>query len=202
MIRINLLPVAERKQRRSLKLPSFSGGGPKIVWALVAVVIYVGMVLATVMLQTRSIRTLEHKVAEAKREAAELAPQLERIRQLTEEREEVNKRLSVIAALDRDRYFRVGLLNDISTQLPANCWLTAVKELGGTIMTVEGVTFSNYIIADLMNNLEKTDHFTQVDLNIAQEGSILDHRVIQFTLQSQVSPAGQVAVVTTEKGLP
>ena len=39
-----------------------------------------------------------------------------------------------------------------------------------------------------MNNLEKTDRFTTVDLNIAQEGKILDNRVIQFTLQSNVSP--------------
>jgi Tfp pilus assembly protein PilN len=145
------------------------------------------MVLATAMLQSRSIRGLDHKIAEAKKEAAELAPQLERIRKLTREREEVNKRLSVIAALDKDRYFRVKLLNDISMQLPSNLWLIALRESGGTSMTLEGVTFSNYLIADLMNNLEKTDHFSMVDLNIAQEGRILDHRVIQFTLQSQVS---------------
>jgi type IV pilus assembly protein PilN len=187
MIRINLLPVAERKQKRSLKLPSFSGGGPKLVWVIVAVVVYAGMVFATSMLQSRAIRDLDHKIAEAKKEAAELAPQLERIRKLTKEREEVNKRLSVIAALDKDRYFRVQLLNDISMQLPNNCWLTAVREQGGTSMTLEGVTFSNYLIADLMNNLQKTDRFDIVDLNIAQEGRIMDHRVIQFTLQSQVT---------------
>ncbi len=54
-------------------------------------------------------------------------------------------------------------------------------------MTLEGVTFSNYLIADLMNNLEKTNRFSAVDLNIAQEGKILDNRVIKFALQSNVS---------------
>ena len=54
-------------------------------------------------------------------------------------------------------------------------------------MTIEGVTFSNFLIADLMNNLEKTGRFDSVHLNIAQEGKIMDHRVIQFTLQSNVS---------------
>ena len=156
-------------------------------WIIGAVAIYVGMVLATAMLQSRTMRDVEHKITEAKKEAAELAPQLERIRKLTEEREEVNKRLTVIAALDRDRYFRVQLLNDISMQLPANCWLVALREQAGTTMTLEGITFSNYLIADLMNNLEKSDRFSIVDLNIAQEGKILDHKVIQFTLQSQVS---------------
>jgi type IV pilus assembly protein PilN len=186
MIRINLLPESERKQKRAFKLPSFSGGGPKMVWLGAAVVIVAGMITAMSMLQGRRISEYEQKIAEAKQEAEELAPQLERIRKLTQEREEVNRRLTVIATLDRDRYFRVQLLNDISLQLPANTWLTSIRE-GGSSMTLEGVTFSNYLIADLMNNLEKTDRFSGIDLNIAQEGKILDNRVIQFTLQSNVS---------------
>ncbi len=187
MIRINLLPTHDRKQRRRLKLPSFSGGGPKMVWAIAGVAVYVALTLVTAMLQMRATRDLEHKIAEARRESAELAPQLERIRKLTKEREEVNRRLAVIAELDKDRYFRVQILNDISTQLPENCWLTSLREQGGTSLTMEGITFSNYLIADLMNNLGKSERFNVVDLSIAQEGRILDHKVIQFTLQSQVS---------------
>ncbi len=114
MIRINLLPKTERKQKRVFKLPSFSGGGPKMVWLVAGVVIFAGMLTATAMLQARRARDYEQKIAEAKKEAAKLAPQLERIRKLTQEREEVNRRLAVIATLDRDRYFRVQLLNDIS----------------------------------------------------------------------------------------
>lgn len=187
MIRVNLLPQGERKQRKGVSLPTFSGGAPKMLWVVAGVAVYAAMVMAVALLQSRNIRTLDHKIVEAKKEAAELAPQLERIRKLTKEREEVNKRLSVIAALDRDRYFRVQLMNDISTELPSNCWLTSIKERGGTSMTIEGVTFSNFLIADLMNNLEKTEHFKTVGLNIAEEGKILDHRVIQFTLESQIS---------------
>lgn len=187
MIRINLLPGNDRQKKRRISLPNFSGSGPMLVWVIVVIVVYVGMILGVATLQARSIRDLEGKVTEAKAEAAELAPQLERIRKLTQEREEVNKRLQVIAKLDRDRYFRVQLLNDISEKLPSNCWLTSVKEFGGSTLSIEGVTFSNYIIADLMSNLERSDRFLAVGLNVAQEGKILDHRVIQFTLQSSIS---------------
>jgi Tfp pilus assembly protein PilN len=186
MIRINLLPLSDRQSKRRLSMPTISGGGPLLVWAAVAVVLYGGMLGAIMTLQARRAANLEEKVAEAKREAQELKPQLDRIRLLTKEREEVTKRLGVIAALDRDRYFRVKLLNDISTNLPANCWLTSVKEQGGSSLTLEGVTFSNYIIADLMSNLESTDHFGTVGLTIAQEGSIEEQKVVQFTLQSSV----------------
>jgi hypothetical protein len=50
------------------------------------------------------------------------------------------------------------------------------------------VTFSNYLIADLMNNLEKSDRFNGVNLNIAQEGHMMDHKVIKFTLNSRIAP--------------
>ena len=188
MIRINLLPLADRTSKRKITLPTFSGGGPIAIWAVVVVALFAGMIGAIATLQARSIADLEHKVAEAKKEAAELAPQLERIRKLTKEREEVNKRLMVIAALDKDRYYRVQVLNDLSEQIPRNCWLISLKEQGGSSLTMEGVTFSNYIIADLMNNLGKSDRFSTVDLNIAQEGRILETKVIQFTLQSRITP--------------
>jgi len=188
MIKINLLPPEERKRTRSLKLPSFSGGGPKTVWLIAGLVIYAGMIAAIATIQTKSINDLDAKIAEAKEESQRLAPQLERIRKLTKEREEVDRRLAVIASLDRERYFRVQLLNDISEKLPSNSWLTSVKEVGGTQIAIDGVTFSNYLIADLMNNLEKSDHFNNVSLNIAQEGHMMDHKVIKFTLNSRIAP--------------
>jgi type IV pilus assembly protein PilN len=188
MIRINLLPPEDRKKTRRIKLPSFSGGGPKAVWMLAAVVVYAGMVIAIASLQAKTVRDLEARISKAKEESQQLAPQLERIRKLTKEREEVDRRLGIIASLDRERYFRVRLLNDISEKLPPNSWLTSIKEDAGTQVTLDGVTFSNYLIADLMTNLEKSEHFANVTLNIAQEGHIMDHKVIQFTLNSKITP--------------
>jgi type IV pilus assembly protein PilN len=146
------------------------------------------MVIAIASIQSRAVKDLDVKIAKAKQEAEALAPQLERIRKLTKEREEVDRRLSIIASLDRERYFRVQLLNDISEKLPPNSWLTSIKEKGGTSVDIDGVTFSNYLIADLMSNLEKSDHFDSVSLDIAQEGRILENKVIQFTLTSRITP--------------
>jgi len=185
MIRINLLPSEERKRKRTISLPSISGGA--VVWITVASVVYAGALFGIWALQGRTIADYEGKIKEAKEESARLAPQLAKIRKLTAEREEVNKRLNVIASLDKDRYLRVRMLNDMSLDLPANCWYTGLTEQGGTRVTVEGVTFSNYIIADLMNNLEKSDRFEDVALVIAEEGNIDDIKVLKFTLNSKLS---------------
>ncbi|MBI4720831.1 MAG: PilN domain-containing protein [Chitinivibrionia bacterium] len=181
MIRINLLPLEDRKASRSLKLPSLSG--VNFVWPVVIAGVFAAMVFAVWTLQSRKTAELELKIAKAKEESAQLAPQLEKIRKLTKEREEVNKRLNIIASLDRDRYLRVKMLNDISEELPANCWLTSVQETGGSKVSLDGITFSNYIIADFMNNLERTAQPGIVALVLAQEGKIMEYSVIKFSLE-------------------
>ena len=187
MIKINLLPLGERKGTRRLKLPTINGGS-KFLWMGAALVVFVGMLGGMATLQARKMSDLEQKVAVAKEEAQRLQPQLERIRKLTAEREEVRRRLNIIASLDRDRYYRVQLLNDISRQLPANCWLLSIKEQGPLSVAIEGITFSNYIVADLMNNLEKSERVRGISLDIAEEGQVKDHKVIQFSLRAQVNP--------------
>jgi type IV pilus assembly protein PilN len=184
MIKINLLPLEDRKKTRSIKLPALSGAA--FVWPVLVIGLFFAVIFAVSTLQAKKMKELETKIAEAKKESAALAPQLKRIRQLTREREEVNKRLGIIAALDKDRYLRVKLLNDISEKLPANCWLTSLKEQNGSKVSMDGVTFSNYVIADFMNNLEKSDHFGEVRLKLAQEGKIMEYNVIKFSLESMV----------------
>lgn len=184
MIRINLLPPEDKKTKRKISLPSVSGGA--VLWTAVVLIVYVGVVFSISALQMKTLNEYEHKIKDAKEESARLAPQLAKIRELTREREEVNRRLGVIASLDRDRYLRVQMMGDISTQLPTNCWLTRVEETGGTQVTIEGITFSNYIIADFMNNIDKTKRLGETALKIAEEGDIDDHNVIKFTLNSRL----------------
>lgn len=184
MIRINLLPQDDRKTRRKISLPTVSGGA--VMWTAIVAVVYVGTVFSISALQQRKLNDLEHKITEAKEESARLAPQLAKIRKLTREREEVNKRLNIIATLDRDRYLRTQIMNDVALQLPRNMWLTRLTEQGGTSVSLEGITFSNFTIADFMNNLEKSEKFTQVSLKVAEEGEIEGHRVVKFTLKSNL----------------
>lgn len=184
MIRINLLPAEDQKTKRKISLPSISGGA--VVWTISVLVVYVGIVSAISALQVKTLKDYENKITEAKEESARLAPQLAKIRKLTKEREEVNRRLGIIASLDRDRYLRVQMMSDISNQLPANCWLTNLSEVGGAQVTIEGITFSNYIIADFMNNIDKTERFDGTSLKVAEEGEIEQQDVIKFTLNSRL----------------
>jgi len=185
MIRINLIPQDDRKARRKISLPTVSGGA--VLWTAIVAVVYVGTVFSVSALQQRKLTDLSNKIVDAKEESQRLAPQLAKIRKLTREREEVNKRLNIIATLDRDRYLRTEIMNDVAVHVPRNMWITRLLEQGGTRVSLEGITFSNFTIADFMNNLEKSDKFNQVSLKVAEEGEIDGHRVVKFTLNSNLN---------------
>jgi type IV pilus assembly protein PilN len=184
MIRINLLPSDERKGRRKISLPTISGGA--VLWVSLGLIVYVGAIAGIWVLQDKKIKDYETKIMALKEESARLAPQLAKIRKLQAEREEVNKRLGIIAALDKDRYLHVRMMNDLAVNLPSNCWLTEVDENGGSKVKIEGVTFSNFIIADLMTSLEGSGRFSDVALAKAEEGDINGVRVVKFAISASL----------------
>ncbi len=183
MIRINLLPAEDRAKKRELHLPEMS-----TVYLVAAIVIFVTSIGVASTVQRHRVRSLEKKIEVAKEESRKLAPQLAKIKQITKEREEVNRRLNLITSLDRHRYYRVKLLNDISYKLPANCWITDINELSPNNFAIDGITFSNFTVADMMSNLENSSLVTSVDLKVAERGQIKKREVMKFSLSASVMP--------------
>ena len=58
MIRINLLPSEERKTRRTISMPSISGGA--MVWMSAAFIVYIAALFGVWTLQGRTILSLIH----------------------------------------------------------------------------------------------------------------------------------------------
>ncbi len=183
MIRINLLPELKKKARKQIQLPTVSAA-----WPMAATVIYLVVIASVAFMQHATAHRLSKKIAVAKEESEKLAPQLAKIKQLTSERQEVNKRLEIIRALDRTRYFRVKSMNDLSRTLPPNVWLTDFEENSSTSCSIAGVAFTNFSIADYMRNLEESKIFTGVGLTVAERGEIDNNGVMKFALTSRMIP--------------
>jgi type IV pilus assembly protein PilN len=183
MIKINLLPREERIKRREFKLPQVS-----TVCMVGGVALFAAAILVTGLAQQQKIHSLKGKIAVANEESRKLAPQLAKIKEITREREEVDRRLGIIADLDRFRYYRVKLLNDVSVSLPSNCWLTGFAEMTPNQFSIDGVAFSNYTVADIMTNLETSPTVTKVDLTVAEKGKIKEREVMKFKLVANAMP--------------
>lgn len=193
MIRINLLPQEETSTKRSFRLPKVGS----VVPLLMVVAVIAGLAL-THTYQSRKIADLQATIAEEEAESRRLAPEIAKVQRLNREREEVNRRLDVITRLDRDRYFRVHLLDELNQGMPEHMWLTAFEEQGGGRYAVEGVTFSNFLVSDLMQALLRSNHISAVDLVVAERGQIEQVPVVKFkATASALRTAGGVANAAT-----
>ncbi|MGH7278873.1 MAG: PilN domain-containing protein, partial [Candidatus Rokuibacteriota bacterium] len=114
------------------------------------------------------------------------------------ERAELDLRLSVIDQLSHMRFNAVRLVDELDRAVPEYLWLTGALMTGPTSMNIEGVTFSNLIVADYMTRLERSPYFANVNMTIAE--SIAKLRAVM-----QVAERGRVHVgcgISTSFGCP
>jgi type IV pilus assembly protein PilN len=190
MIRINLLPQEERAQRRKMALPAVSAFVP-----FVALALFLGAIVAITAMERSRIAGLKRDIARAEEEARVLKPQIEKVNELTRRREELNTRLQVIQDLDRGRFHAVRLMDEVAQNMPEYLWMTNFRDQGGTRLQVDGVTFSNLVVADLMMRLEATEMFHNIDLLVTEKGTIDTRQVTKFSVTADIVPG---ATTTTD----
>jgi type IV pilus assembly protein PilN len=180
MIRINLLPRDEMPTQSRITLPHVGNFAP-LVLVLVALV----AVGAVYMHQSNQIKALNEIIVEEEAETRRLAPEIAKIKRLNQQRKDLNDRLDVITRLDSDRYFRVHLMDELNRAMPEHIWLTRFEDIGGDRYAVEGVTFSNFLVSDFLQNVTSSPYFSGVDLLVAEKGEIEDVKVIKFKAQAK-----------------
>jgi Tfp pilus assembly protein PilN len=194
VIRINLMPLEERGQKvRRVKKSSGGGGGGgrSPMGLLVPLAIVAGVLVAivgTIVQQQAQLHMLANEVARVEKESRDLAPQIAMVERLSRERTDLDLRLSLIDQLSRGRFDSVRLVDELDRAIPEHMWLQSAIG-SGEQMTLEGTTFSNLIIADLMIRLDRSPLFSNVALANASRGVINEHDVVTFKLTMNLTPA-------------
>ncbi len=185
MIRVNLLPREEKAQRKSVSFDLKLGDMvlPGAVLGLTALVI-----AGTVMSQNSTVAGLQHSIAQVDAESRALAPQIARVNQLAQERAELDLRMGIIGKLEKGRTQSVRLMDELAKCVPDHLWLTSAQQDAGTSLALEGVTYSNLVVSDFMARLERSPMFANVELQVAEKGTVTDKTVVKFHVTCQVTP--------------
>jgi Tfp pilus assembly protein PilN len=184
MIRINLLPHEEEAQRQAAF--RFKAGELVIPVALLAAVVLV--IAGTLLSQRMSISSLSRSISDMDAQARALAPQIERVNRLAQERAELDLRLGVITKLGQGRTETVRLMDELARCVPDHMWLTTASQESPNSLSLEGVTFSNLVVSDFMSNLERSPMFADVELEVAERGDTGERDVVKFRITCAVTP--------------
>jgi Tfp pilus assembly protein PilN len=185
MIRINLLPKEERvvHRRRKVPLPAVGAMAP----VAVLVVVFAG-VLVTAVIERARVNGLRGDVVELRDEVRAIQPQVDRVKRLTAQREELERRLNIIRGLDDGRFLSVRVMDNLSREVPQYLWLSSVVQTPEGNLDIRGVTFSNLIVADFMIRLERSPMFAQVDLGETVREDLDGRDVMNFRLSATLTP--------------
>ena len=188
MIRINLLGTPKAKGKRAAAsaaavLETGEPGSPQIKIAI-ALVLAVGFNGWTWHHLDKEAITIAKnmQVAEQKnRELAEVkAKYLERQRQA----DNYKRRVDVIDQLRANQSGPVELLNTIGDTINNTeaVWLNTMKDQGASV-DIEGMALSTDAVASLIENLQKTGHFKNIEIKETyQDESVKDMQAFQFQL--------------------
>jgi len=184
MIEINLLrkeKIKRERARRRIKIP-FNLGIFLVVFFFVLMLI----VFASISIyQIGKINGLKKGILRAEREKEALQEEVRLVNELAQKQSEVMVKLGIIEKLDQDRFFEAHLLQEICEAVPDYLWLTSVVEKPPGI-TIEGMAYSNFIIADFLERLALSPYFKNVELISVEKAESGTKEVAKFTLTSEL----------------
>lgn len=192
MIQINLIrdrkidKVAGAKPagggfKLSLPRLPFNVGVLASVIGVLAVLIIVAL---TMISQKAQISSLDSKIKSYNEELAKLAGPKRLVDDYLKKQADVNVKLNEIIAIDKNRFYTVKLLDALSNSLPDYLWVTVFKEDKG-VVNIEGLTFSNLIVADFMDKLKGTGYFSDVELNQTAKADLEGRELVKFVISSK-----------------
>ncbi len=185
MIRINLLPREEKAQRRAAAI-EFKAG--ELVIPLAVLIASILVIAGTALSQHSRVASLEHSISEVDAQSRALAPQIERVSRLAQERAELDLRLGIINKLEKGRTQSVRIMDELARCVPDHLWMTLAQQDAGSQLNLEGVTYSNLVVSEFMSRLERSPLFANVELGVAETGQVTDRDVVKFRITCQVTP--------------
>jgi Tfp pilus assembly protein PilN len=133
---------------------------PALIGALAITVCSIGLLY---VMQTNTLNTEKKQLEERTLRKAELEKVLQRLAELEASKLELDKKIKIINDLKFKQKDAVFMMDKLSRSLPDWVWLTALNFNGGSL-SLGGKALSNNLIADLINNLQTSNFFTNVKL--------------------------------------
>jgi type IV pilus assembly protein PilN len=180
MIRINLLPVRQMKQKaQAIRQLAVSG--------LIIIATLVVLLLATGFLATK-VSGLEKNISSLTVRKKELQKTLDLINELEEKKKLVEQQIGVVDQLKKKSQLTVRMLDEIARLTPhERMWLTQLSQ-DATSVKLNGMALDNRTVATYLNELKNSSYFKEVTL----ESSILSkyggRNLKKFSLTCSVIP--------------
>ncbi len=183
MLRINLLPIRQLKKRAKAK--------NQIAVFCVVFLCFVGILCFISLIQIHKIKSIESSITELTKEQQRLAPEIAAVDKLKKDKEELERKISIIHQLKAESSLTVHVLDQVANVVDNNrMWLTSLSQQGNSL-SLTGIALDNQTVADFMEKLKKSSFIQGVDLTSSSLRKISDRNLKEFSLTCAVAEPKQ-----------
>ncbi len=173
MIKINLLPVrAAKKKETAIQ---------QVIIAGVAVVVIALFIIALYAVKHVQVTAAKDEITTANSKIAELKSKIGKLEEIKVLKEQVKKKLDVLAQLRKNKTGPAQRLASLSDLTPEQLWLTSYSE-SATEVKISGIAFTEELIAQFMRGLEASNDFTGVELGVSEQTEMAGTKLKKFDL--------------------
>lgn len=186
MIRINLLPIKQIKEREKTRKEV-------IVFAGSFASLLVGLMLIGYM-QSQKINGLQEQIAQLEAKKKSYALIIREIEQLKKMKTELERKIGVIATLQKGAKLTVRVLDEIANRTPSSrVWLKSLSHSEDKLR-IDGVALDNETVAQYMKSIKESPFFADADPDLSgtTQTSVSGRNLSSFSLAINVKiPQGQ-----------
>jgi type IV pilus assembly protein PilN len=178
MIQINLLPVREAKRKADVK---------QYLLEFVLLTILAGAGIGFVHTDlSEEVETTQNRITQMQTDIDKFKPQLDQVAAFRAKKAELQKKIDVIAGLDRARKGPVRIMDELASHTPERLWLDTVSAKG-TKLELTGQSLDNELVAGFLGSLNDSPYFSDVDLNSTELGNGPEGlKVVKFKIQATI----------------
>lgn len=156
MIRINLLPVREARRQANLRQQAM------LLGTAAGAAVFVCLWLHWSVSSAQAAE--EQRIVKAKVELKQLEATRKEVDRFRKEKEEIERKLAVIAELERNRQGPVRIMDELAMRIPKRMWLTELKMNDGSL-ELKGVSLDAEIVAAFLASLSESELIQSVELD-------------------------------------
>jgi type IV pilus assembly protein PilN len=191
MIRINLLPVRQMKQKAQALKQLF-------VIGVVIVVTFVILLLGTGFLFAK-VSGLEKRIEKLTAEKKEMQKVLDMIDKHAKAKELVEQQIKIVDELKKKSQLTVRILDEVAQKTPnERMWLTSLTQ-NSTLLKLDGMALDNRTIANYLEGLKKSHYFSDVTLASSALSKYGGRNLKRFSLSCSVVLPGTDDEASQEK---
>ncbi len=177
MIRINLLPGPKGRKAK----PQYDVRAQALLGVGLVLVTLAGCWWYSASLD-EELEVKQIEKGEKTKQVASLNEQVKQVADFEQRKKHLEDKNRIIDQLEKSRVGPVKVLDHVSQSLdPLKLWLVRVAVTGQNI-DLEGRALSNDDVVEFVNNLRRTDYFTNIDLQESRSALESQISVYQFKM--------------------